>query len=76
MTCEKCDKRETCTELCTEIRRLLDRKPEGRLYSDFWMRQKEVPYDPNLFDEFLPRKVIHKVLGEQKKKHNMDNQGD
>ena len=70
MTCEKCPDRETCTELCPEIKRLLDRKPEDRLYSDRHIRRVEVPYDPNLFDEFLPKLVTERVKGKRKKKHN------
>jgi len=63
MRCKKCKKWETCTELCPEIRRLLERKPEGRKYSDRNIRRYEVPYDPALFEEFLPNEFIDRMRG-------------
>jgi len=72
LTCEKCPKRETCTELCTEMKNLLDRKPEDRLYSDRWIRSKEIPYAPGDFDQFLPMEYIKKMRGGKKRIFNRE----
>ena len=68
MTCEKCPKRETCTELCAEVKRLLDKKPEDRLYSDRHIRRMETPRDPSDFEEKLPLHVLYKKRGRMKPK--------
>jgi len=55
---------------------LLERKPEGRLYSDRWIRSKEIPYAPGDFDQFLPMEYIKKTRGGKKKTFNRgDNDG-
>ena len=47
-TCELCSKREICTKLCKDMENLLQRKGEGRLYSDSTIRRREQPYDPEV----------------------------
>ena len=65
MDCSNCKKRETCTKLCPDMENLLQRKPEGRLYSDRTIRRKEIPYDPNDIDVFLPMEAMRRLKGRE-----------
>jgi len=69
MLCENCKKKPTCTQICPALARELDRKPSDRLYSDRWIRAKEVPYAPEHFDEMLPLQAIDRIKGRKKKKY-------
>ena len=57
MFCENCDKRGNCVKICGELERYLQRKGSDkdllgidRLYSDSWIKLKEVPVDPTIID--------------------------
>lgn len=54
------------------MKNLLDRKPEDRLYSDRWIRSKEIPYAPGDFDQFLPMEYIKKMRGGKKRIFNRE----
>jgi len=68
MLCQDCSKRDTCKAICPELSRYLEKKPKDRLYSDRWIRSKEVPYSPEYLDEMLPLQVIERIKGRQRKK--------
>ena len=70
--CGNCPKRDTCKEMCKDLANYLERKEEGRLYSDRHIRRVEVPYAPEHFDEMLPLLAIERVKGRQKKKYIED----
>lgn len=71
--CSKCDKRDTCREICKPLENYLqsnesDKELLGidRGYSDRHIRRKEVPYAPEHFEQFLPIKAIERLLGGEK----------
>lgn len=68
MLCQDCKKRSTCTEICPELSRYLEKKPKDRLYSDRHIRRVEVPYSPEYLDEMLPLQAIERIKGRQRKK--------
>ena len=56
----------TCKEICKELEKFLNRKDPDRLYSDRWIREKEVPYDNDIIDETLTKKFLERRYGKQK----------
>lgn len=72
MFCKDCPKKDTCTKLCKELENYLNSNKSDkelldidRLYSDRWIRSKEIPYDPNMFEEMLPIEAIERVRGKE-----------
>lgn len=70
--CSKCDKRDTCREICKPLENYLqsnksDKELLGiyRGYSDRHIRRKEVPYAPEHFEQFLPMLSIKKLRGSE-----------
>ena len=57
MFCQNCPKREKCQKACQELENYLNRKESNELigikrkYSDAWIRQMEIPYDPDILDK-------------------------
>lgn len=52
MTCDNCppEIKSKCRELCPNMLKLLERKPEGRLYSDRTIKRREQSYDPAILE--------------------------
>jgi len=70
--CSTCTKKDTCKEICQPLENYLARKESDkellnidRLYTDNWIRQKEVPYDPAHFEQFLPFECFKKMWGKE-----------
>ena len=74
MFCEECKERSKCIKVCKELENYLNREQSKKGYSFRHIRRKEIPYDPDLLDEFLPKKMIDKRFGNKKPKYTIDNQ--
>lgn len=66
--CEVCNKRDRCIKICTPLENYLQRKPEGRKYSDRWIRKKEIQFDPNVLETTMYQEEIKNISGKRKRK--------
>ena len=73
MYCQECEKRDSCTVLCKEVSKYLNRKDEDRLYSDRWIRKMEVPYNMRDYEGFICAEAIKRLKGGQKKRFYEEN---
>ena len=83
MFCNECPKYDKCKTVCPELERFLERKPTDRLYSDRWIRAKEIPVNPAIFNNIKTPTVMRgtekdknkwfiKDTGKQKNTKNFD----
>jgi hypothetical protein len=77
MFCKDCTKKDTCKEICKPLEAYLqsvksDKEILGieRGCSDRQIRRKEIPYDPEHFEQFLPMLVLEKLWGKESKSFN------
>jgi hypothetical protein len=71
-SCEDCTNREceTTGKPCKAIESYLNSKQSDeellgieRLYTDRHIRRVEIPYDPRLFEQFLPWELVKRLRG-------------
>lgn len=72
--CSVCNKKDTCKEICKPLENYLqsvksDKEILGieRSCSDRQIRRKEIPYDPEHFEQFLPMLALEKLWGKESK---------
>lgn len=70
--CAVCDKKDTCKKICKPLENYLqttqsDKELLGidRGCSDRQIRRKEIPYEPEHFEQFLPVLAIERLRGRE-----------